>query len=309
MDQWQKLTPQQRAIAVGAVAVIVFCLAAALWITLRRPAPRPDVPTVGQTTTSGMTGLEAPTGSPGGMVGEGMPTTPGGLPAGAPPTMMGQSGAPMVGATGALGQPTTGIETAPTPPVMTGKLEKPPSPGRDDPFAPIEFFNPPPFPSPSVPPFPVSEGREREALSDFRWEQQISSLPQLQAPPSVSFSGYRTQPTERRQGREVEDPTLRVAGIMISDRINALLELPDGRTVVASPGRTVGIGGVFYTVVRIESDKVVLRNDAGEERIAVRRPGRVRVAPPTGGVSQPGAPMMPGGMMPGGGYGGGGLGF
>ncbi|MCS7223948.1 MAG: hypothetical protein NZ959_05265 [Armatimonadetes bacterium] len=286
MQQWQQLSSQQKAIAGILVGVIVISLTAMIYLFVsrtRRPTPTaalgvgqpgqqaqaepigggPGQPAVGQQPTLGQ-----------------QPTTPGmpTLGAGTGPTLTLGAPAPT---------PTLGVPTAPGAPGATIQPEvpavKPPEPGRDDPFEPIEQG-----PSPVEPPV-VAEGgplppMPPPAVASQPTETQFSvlmgGLPQP-TPPPARLSAFRVATGPRR----MEDPLLRLAGTMLTaDRIAAIVQLPDGRHRVVRPGSQITVNDQVFTVTQITTDRVVLTGPSGEERIATRRPvqqvpGAVGVGP------------------------------
>ncbi len=304
MQQWQQLTSQQKAIAGvlgGIIAVSLILLVYFLFAARPGPSPTPGAGT-------GQAGQQAIAEPVGGGPGQAAPSGP-------TPAMPGVGGLTLGGATPSvstgpgvtLGMPTLGA-TAPGAPragaAGPGLPEaKPPVPGRADPFAPIEQPAAPPSPvviasSGPLPPMPPPQIRSEP--TETQLSVQLGGLPQL-TPPPPRPSVFRIAAGPR----SLEDPSLRLQGTMLSsDRVGAIIQMPDGRSQVVRPGTQVSLYGQSFTVSQITPDRVVLKGPAGEERIVVRRPtqavpGGAGMAPavPGGGPAGPGA--MPFGTFPG----------
>ncbi|MGB9797725.1 MAG: hypothetical protein ACPLSK_03805 [bacterium] len=87
----------------------------------------------------------------------------------------------------------------------------------------------------------------------------------------------------------IQVPFTRMAGVAVSQGVYALLEGANGRSFIVSPGDSVE----GFTVERIESDKVILKSEDGEETTVELKGATI----PSGMGGMPG--MMPGAGMPG----------
>jgi hypothetical protein len=296
MQQWQQMPEQQKRLAIVLAAVIVLALVLIVLMLLRRPAPTTQEvaqkPTVGAP-THGAGGQQAPemfeeqmaapgTGMPSGMLGQ----------AGAPAAPMGE---PMMGAP-PTGAPETGAPAPPPP----GKLENPPRPGRPDPFADlppsgkVSPFTPivlPPTPEPVV----LARAQAGSIGTEtFSLQNVETSIPTLQAQ-SVNLRSYFAPPQPIRTVRELLG--WRLAGTILTEgSIGAIVQTPDGRTRSVRLGDKISYGGVEYTVIQVDEQKIMLRDSQGEEYTLTRRPATTPPVPPYGGVGG----FMPGGFGPGG---------
>jgi len=291
-QQWQQMTEQQKRLAIVLIVVIVLALVLIVWQLMPR---QPST-----TTTEGTQQIGSMPGSP--MHGPAGPATGMmGAPPGpeTPPGMMGQPGGPATAGTGmgpTVAGPTPGAPEAgaPTPP-PPGKLETPPRPGRSDPFADlpakkrVEPFTPivlPPTPEPVV----VARTQPRSIGTEtFSLSETASNIPTLQAP-SVNLRSYFAPPQPITTGRR-ELSGWRLAGTILTEgSVGAIIQTPDGRSQAVRLGGRIAYGGSDYTVVQVDEQKVVLRDNKGEEYTLSRRP-RTAPTPPYGG-----AYMMPGGF-------------
>lgn len=206
MQQWQQMPEQQKKLAIVLAVVIVLALVLIVWqLMLRRPAT---------TTQEGehmqeMLGEHAPEfgeHAPG-MFEEQM-TAPG---MEMPPGMMGQVGVPTV----PTGGPTMGVPTgvpgmgAPTP-APAGKLENPPRPGRNDPFADLPSsggvspFTPivlPPTPEPVV----LARAQAGSiGIETFSLQNTETNIPTPQ-PQIVDLRSYFERPQQQPQPDQTEE--------------------------------------------------------------------------------------------------------
>jgi len=214
--------------------------------------------------SGGDTGTEttAPTGGTG-AVATG-PTGPGGRQL---PMPGGFGGGQSLGAPGAAAAPgAAGTQVAAAPPKDTT-----PPPHRDDPFKPW-------------------------------WSTEASLPPVLSIIQPQRIAMYGSGKPEEQPNIEIQEvPNRRVAGILSGDGAYALVEGPEGQSVV-KPGDMLG----EYRVAAIDADSVTLRRKVGTQTFTQKVPltdvGSTTVAqfsPPAGG---PGGPGLPGGgLRPGGG--------
>lgn len=286
MQQWQQMTSQQKAMAIGLIVLIVLALAFILWFLFggRQPQSPTTIPTAGTPTGTAPSGtapgtpstVTVPGATPGTASAPGVPPELAGMPSGAMP------GAPM---------PTQSIQP-PTPPStpQPGKTRVPPKPGRGDPFAALPSQSQPERLAPFIPPRftpPFAEEPVTEPLIARETPpERIASLP-ISSVPSSDFASYfstrpQTAPTADASG-------WRMAGFMMTEqRITALLQLPDGKTRSVQPGSTVAFGTTTYTVTRIEPDRVTLRSEQGDELVVTRRPAQPVPTTPSFGSPSPG---------------------
>jgi hypothetical protein len=265
-------------IIIGAFVVVLLVAGFFIYRQMKGPSPSPDIAAnpagsataqpgsdsgsgiPGSTPSSG-TPSTGPSGGPSPMPGTHAPGTPGGstgmtapsappAPSGMAPTTPGPS-APAMGAPGAPG--------APGMPGMTG-------PGQTAPAAiavkpnPIELWRADPFAP------PVSK-KNKKATS----VRPIYDLPRyvLYTPPPIDI--------EKEHPNITPLPPRRVAGILLGDRISALLQTPDGWEMV-KPGGTLRDGSV---VQRIERDRVIIRTAEKKPRIVEIRLATADVVTPS----------------------------
>ena len=288
MQQWQQMTQQQKAMAIGLVAVIVIVLLLILWLILggqQAPPPTATTPTAGTPTSP------SPSGVTPGMLGgtPSLPTAPSG--AGTPPELAGlppSGGLPGGEVPSQPSQPPT-PSAAPQP----GKLTRPPKPGRTDPFAalpekPVKLALSP-FLPPSVPP-PQAEEPIVEPIQAR--EQPIERIPRLPISQAPSIDLTRYLASRPPSSGAAEGSGWRMVGFLMSEqRVSAILQAPDGKNYSVKPGSTVSHGGTTYTVVKIEPDRLLLRDEKGEEFTVTRRPVQTlpggMMPPPYGGGASP----------------------
>lgn len=316
MQQWQQMSNRDKAIAIGAVTVIVLVLGVFIWLlTIGRPSAPPVETEKAQ--VGGAPG--APT----------MPTGPlqigtGPQPSPTAPGAPMVPGAPMAPQFGALptGQPPTPGAPAPAPTApQPGKKTKPPLPGRSDPFAALEPSVMPPTTVVMLPPVPAPrpvtvtgavsyESLSAESLSELPGQQGLSvkSRSYFVQRPSVLEMQEKVMPQTVTHVSQ-EDPNWRLTGIMVSsDRVSAVLQLPNGSSKVVRSGDSVEANGSIYTVSRIEKNRAILKGPDGSERIVTRRPTQQVPTAQLSGVMPgvpygPGAPFGPGGPSEGAGFG------
>lgn len=255
---------------IGGVVVIILAAGAFLFMQMKGPSPAPT-PDQNASMPGGMP--PGAGGSPG-MPTPGAPAMPGAAPAPMP-------GAPAAPATpGAPGAPTASAVPASAPGDATAAAGPlPVERWRDDPFA------------------PFTSGKKKRM--QLRPKLDVPMLARIFPPPPPTVEDI---PALRPQ------PPRRVAGILFSDRINALIQTPDGWETV-KPGDKLRDGTL---VERIERDRVVLRtNDDRPRLIEVRlaatvSPIQERAATPavseptirgTRGMPPGGFPPMPGRAM------------
>ena len=282
-QQWEQMTEQQKKLAVVLVVVIVLVLALIIWQLFPR-SPSHTTPQQTATAPSGPSPTGgSQTGTPGGATGTGVgaPTPPAGLPGAAPAVTMGPPSA----------APAPEVPAPPPP----GKLEKPPRPGRPDPFADLRLTRPlppitislPPSPPPAVIVRAGSLGTESFSLQDL-----ASGIPPLQAQ-QVDVRSYFAL-TRRAEEGGGELPGWRLVGTVLSENsVGAIIQMPDGRTRTVRPGDRVALGGEEYTVSRVEEQRVVLKDSEGRTHLVSRRIG---IAPaPSSGGTMPYGPSGPSG--------------
>lgn len=286
-QQWQQMTDQQKKIAVVLIVVIVCAVVLIAWQLIPK---RPSTPTTPTTEVA-----QQPTSLTPGSPMHGADDPEKGMTGASPPAfgMMGQAGAPVgvgptvAGPTPSVSTPEAGAPT-PTPP---GKLESPPRLGRSDPFADLPTGKVEPFKPIVLPPTPEpviiaktqagSIGTETFSLSEVS-----TSIPALQAQ-SVDLRSYFSPPQPVRM-RPRELFGWRLAGtILTEESVGAIIQTPDGRSQAVRLGGRIAYGGSDYKVTQIDEQKVVLKDDKGEEYTLSWRP-RTAPVPPYG--------MMPGGF-------------
>lgn len=299
IQQWQQLPEQQKKLAIVLIVVIVLAVILIAWQLMpKRPSTTP------QELSQQESAMGAPIhGAPGQAPGmhAGQTTAPGTeIPAG----MVGQASAPtapMGGPTMAAptGTPETGAPTE----IPSEKLEKPPRPGRPDPFADLPSpgkvapFTPivlPPTPEPVTLTRPRggSIGTETFSLQDVD-----TSVPPLQAQ-RVDLRSYFAPPQPIKTVREL--PGWRLAGTILTEgSVGAIVQTPDGRVRTVRIGDRISYGGVDYTVTQVDEQKITLRDSRDEEYTLSRRPSISQPVSPYGGGFVPGG-FGPGGYAPGG---------
>lgn len=296
MQQWQQLTDQQKKLAVVLTVVIVLAFVIIVWqlmpkrqtqqaqqMPLEEPGLETMVPQALQPGSEAAPGVSQP----------GMPL---GVPSG--PSGM-ASGATAV-------SPTEGEAPAPIPP---GKLETPPRPGRSDPFADLPTsgkvlpFTPivlPPTPEPVI----IAKTTAGSVGTEtFSTQEIASNIPTLQAQ-SVNLRSYFSPPQPSVTQRELIG--WRLAGTITTEgSVGAIIQTPDARTRSVRLGDRITYGGLDLTVKQVEEQRVVLRDQRGDEYVLTRRPSvRVQTLQPYGGMFLPGgfgpSAFGPGGFGPGG---------
>lgn len=167
------------------------------------------------------------------------PTAPTGQP-GAPAGMPGQPGAPA----GTPGQPSA------APPSQVASV-KPMETWRADPFLPIGYKPP----------------------------KQVRVVPRIQDFPFEKLFQHRRKPTKEREVAEIQQPSRRMAGILLGDRVYAIIET-NGVTQVVQPGDYTT--DRLAIVQKIEPDKVVLKTvDEKPRYVTVRMAASPIVQSPT----------------------------
>ena len=134
----------------------------------------------------------------------------------------------------------------------------------------------------------------------------VRDKPRLVVPPPGRLFPPTPKPIEQVSEKLIPQPPRRVAGILFSDRVNALMQTPDGWETV-QPGQKLRDGTV---VERIERDRVVLRTaDERPRQVVVKLaasptplaqeglPGEVTGSTPG---ALPSLPGLPPGIPPGG---------
>lgn len=303
LQQWEQMPTQHKIFAVGLLALIIIAVGMMIFLTVRATGrrPIPEAPQI-QQQAGGVGQVQPQGGQEMPMMGPPMGAGPGAPMAGGMGLGIGGQGGP-----GAPGQPIVAIprqqpqQPQRPPQPSPEKSVEPPTPGRADPFAALKGAEPTVSPEPAVftPPvtLPPVEETPPSPLTEMTWGTRLATLPSPSTPPQR----VTLEPAERPMS--LEDPGLRVTGVMVGKSIGAVLELPDGTSLVVRPGQKVMVRGETYTIVRIEVDKVTLRDETGKERVAYRRRGR-RALPAVGGAPfRPfpgGAPYgAPGGFGPG----------
>jgi hypothetical protein len=299
IQQWQQMTSQQKAMAIGLLAVIVVALLFIIWYLVGSqqapPAPPPNAPSVSGTPTSPTPAGSPPTAPmPSAPMGSHSPMPAPAAPLGTPPELAGTPAAPQgaippTPTPGGVGAPTGVAAPAPE------KATKPPQPGRPDPFAALPSKPVGDFP-PFIPPFVPSPQTQEPVVEPVKAREQpterLPQLPMSSVPPRDLASYLASSPPPQT----VTASGWRMAGLLMSEqKVSALLQFPDGRTRSVQPGSTVEYAGTTYTVTLIEPERLILRSDKGEELIVPRRPAP---APPTAGGSPfgAGAPSSGGGF-------------
>lgn len=277
IQQWEQMTSQQKAMAIGLIVIIVLALAFILWFLFggRQPQSPPTIPTAGTPTGTAPAGT-APGSIPGTAPAPGIPPELAEMPAAVVPE------APT---------PTQPVQPPTLPSIpQPGKTQVPPRPGRIDPFAALPPKPQPERLAPFIPP-PSSTPLAEEPITEpimarEKPPERITSLPISSVPPSnfASYLSTRPQiaPAANASGWQM------VGFMMTEQRIAALLQLPDGKTRSVQPGSTVAFGNTTYTVTRIEPDRVTLRSEQGDELIVTRRPVQTLPTTPSFGAPSPG---------------------
>ncbi|MCS7265151.1 MAG: hypothetical protein NZ805_10000 [Armatimonadetes bacterium] len=301
MQQWQQLTDQQKKLAIALIVVIVLAVILIVWQLMPKQTSTPTTEVTQQPISPSPVSPAPGTGVPStGQIGApGFETSP---------EMAGQVGGPtLAGVPAAPGQ-TLGAPTAPEAGVTAlppaGKLENPPKPGRQDPFADlppkstgVAPFNPivlPPTPEPVI----VAKSPAGSIGTEtFSTQDIATNIPSLQGQP-VDLRSYFSPPQAIVARRELVG--WRLAGtIMTEGSVGAIIQTPDGRTRPVRLGDRIAYGGFDLTVTRVEDQQVFFKDEKGDEYFLTRRPSGVRTVPPYGGAVMPGG-FGPGGFAPGG---------
>jgi len=205
-------------VLVGIIAIVGFCI---WFFGIRKPAPPVD------TTAQTQPMAPAADGS--------QPAQPGADASGAPAGPAGAPGGAAVGQPGATGQtpPAGGSATAPAGAAPAGAVQvasvKPMETWRPDPFQPIGYK-------------PPKQVRVTPPIRDFPFEQM--------------FAHRRRGSSGNAPKAEIQQPSRRMAGILLGDRVYAILET-NGATQVVQPGDYTT--DRLAIVQRIEPDKIVLK--------------------------------------------------
>lgn len=238
---------------IGGVGVVIVAAGVFLLLQIRGRSDNLGPPTTQQATTDYSGGMATPSGT------AAVPS---------PSAVPGPAGT--IAPTTSTGLATPGAPAAPA----VAPASKPEAVVAANPV-PIETWRADPF-------VPTSEGRPPRQPPRPRLE--IPMLDRLFAP--------KPKPVESISDRLIPLPPRRVAGILFSDRVSALIQTPDGWETV-KPGGTLRDGTI---VERIERDRVVLRTVDKKPRLI-----EVRLAASTIPVAQPqqGVGGTPGGGTPG----------
>lgn len=222
----KKNQPIVAGIAIGVVVIVVACL----WFFVLRPAPAATA--TDATATPDQTAQQTPGGPTPGAPAPGVtPAVPGpgdarpAAPAtgAAAPAAPGQPGQPATPAQPAAGAPVPGVKVASVTPMETW---------RGDPFQPIGYK-----PTPKV--------TNKPHIRDFPFDR----LP-------VRVVWDKAGNDRRKQKAEIQQPSRRMAGILLNDRVYAIIEA-GGVSQVVQPGDYTT--DRLAMVERIEPDRVVLK--------------------------------------------------
>ncbi|MCS7192176.1 MAG: hypothetical protein NZ937_04235 [Armatimonadetes bacterium] len=307
-QQWQQMTGQQKKLAIVLIVIIVLAIAAIVWQIIPKGRTTPQQETTQQLSVPLTGGM--PTGEEGTQEVGGTPMLPspsGGMPSGGmPPTGMPPTGMPPMGMPQAAPTPTapTGMPEmgAPTQ-IPPGKLEKPPQPGRPDPF---EDLPPPPKAYPFMPitlpstpePVIIPKGSGSIGTETFSTQEIATNLPTPQVG-SVNLRSYFEPPQPIALRREL--PGWRLVGTIITEgSVGAVIQTPDGGTKPVRLGDRITFGSLSFTISQVEEQRAVLKDEMGDEYVLTRQPAApVRTPMPTqpgpaGGFSPPGG-FGPGG--------------
>lgn len=270
-------------IVVGAVVVLLAVVGFVGFKTLKGP----EIPPAPTQTASATPGMDTSATAPG--------TTPSPTPgATSPAPVTPAATAPTAGAPGMPGGPATGAPGAPGAPGMA----TPGQPAATDMAkaivpVPRELYRPDPF-------APLNEGKKGPKGPPPVQRLDVPMLGRLFAqPPALPPSDVVAITPE---------PQRRVAGILLGNRVSALLQTPDGFETV-TPGGTLRDGSI---VQRIERDRVIIKTADQRPRIIEIKlagadilgqqggassgtPSTGRYMPRPGGI--PGMPGMPGGPI------------
>lgn len=298
------MTEQQKRLAIVLIVVIVLGVILIAWQLIPK-RPSTSTTEVAQQPVSPMPGspMHGPGGPATGMPGVGQPGFE------TSPEMMGQAGGPaMAGPGPSVSGPTPGAPSAPEAPAPAppGKQEAPPRPGRPDPFADLPTKKVEPFTPIVLPPTPEPVVIARTQAGSigtetFSLSETATNIPTLQAQ-SVDLRSYFAPPQPLTTGRRELSGWQLMGTILTEESVGAIIQTPDGRSQAVRLGSRITYGGSDYTVTQVDGEKVILRDNRGEEYTLSRRP-RTAPTPPYGGAFMtPGGfgQFGPGGWGPGG---------
>lgn len=256
---WLKDPKNQKIVVPALIAVIVGGMIFAYFMYFRGPsAPSADQAAQTQQQFDPVTGQPISSGS------APAPQPDAGQPAPAPSPTPDATGAPATGAA-----PSAPVAAAPAAaPVQVAKVT-PMQTWRSDPFQPIGYKAP-----------RKGQSKIKPPIMDF---------------PFTKLPGISVVRTVKREEPEIQQPSRRMAGILLNDRVYAIIE-SGGTSQVVQPGDY--LLDRLASVERIEPGKVILKTvDKKPKYITVRMAASQHVtAPPT--TSNTGAPPPPGGGAP-----------
>ncbi len=261
MQQWQQMPTQQKILAVVLIAIIVLALGFVILQLIPRGGA-PEQQGAGTSEIGTPQGIEAPSYS---------------------------AGTPETGAPTSLPSPTGGMVTSvPTtempqvPP--EGKLETPPRPGRSDPFADLPSTRQvvpfTPITLPSTPePVIVAKGAGSIGTESFSVREVETNIPALEAR-SVSLRSYFEPPQPEVTRRELFGWRL-IGTIVTEGSVGAIIQTPDEKTRVVRLGGRVTFGDLDLTVYQVEEQRVILKDEKGDEYVLTRQPAAPRTMIPS----------------------------
>ena len=255
---WLKDKKNQPIIIAVAIVIILGVAFCGWWFFVRQPSqPSESTGTQAQTPPPD----SAPTGAQ-----SAAPANPEQPAAGTPP-----GAAPPPGATAPTASAPAGQPGAPTgTPAQAGAAQpsqvasvKPMETWRADPFLPIGYKPP----------------------------KQVRVVPPIRDFPFEKLFQHQRKPTKAHQTAEIQQPSRRMAGILLGDRVYAIIET-NGVTQVVQPGDYTT--DRLAIVQKIEPDKVVLKTvDEKPRYVTVRMAASPTVQSPSA-PSTPVNPVLPG---------------